>query len=66
MNYELLRCARNDGLGLMQKFPKEGLQKGRHREERSDAAIYRCKIGNELWIASLRSQSRVGTFAEIP
>jgi len=28
----------------------------RHREERSDAAIYKGLIGKPRWIASLRSQ----------
>jgi hypothetical protein len=28
----------------------------RHREERSDVAIYGFLIGNQVWIASLRSQ----------
>jgi hypothetical protein len=27
-----------------------------HREERSDAAIHWCRLGRQLWIASLRSQ----------
>jgi hypothetical protein len=28
----------------------------RDREERRDAAIHKCKLGKQKWIASLRSQ----------
>jgi hypothetical protein len=38
------------------KFDSGRSAYGRHREERSDAAIHQCKMGRQKWIASLLSQ----------
>jgi hypothetical protein len=36
---------------------------GFHREERSDAAIHKCKVGKPKWIASLRSMTGLNLFS---